>query len=156
MNSTHVYCIVSTKCVMKGYFHTSKKQVFIFTIYQSINIDIILRQNLNLLRVLLFLCSCKLPCKILKTKICVPFEVQCYSYTPVTKSTTHNVYFKLNIYSTCNMCSVWAKRLKHGKRSIYSYFVSPAKHGRHTGIMTPSASPPSSATSHFWFLINNF
>ena len=38
-------------------------------------------------------------------------------------------------------------------------FVSPAKHGRHIGIMTLSASLPlvsSSALSHFKFQIDNF
>ena len=36
--------------------------------------------------------------------------------------------------------------------------VSPAKHGRHIGIMTPPASSSvvaSSALSHVWFPINN-
>ena len=31
-----------------------------------------------------------------------------------------------------------------------TFFVSPAKHGRHIGNMSMSASP------HFWFPINNF
>ena len=34
-------------------------------------------------------------------------------------------------------------------------FVSPAKHGRHIGIMSPSASSSVSALSHFWFAIDN-
>ena len=36
---------------MKGYFLTNKTKLFILTIYQSIKIDIILHQNLNLVRV---------------------------------------------------------------------------------------------------------
>ena len=41
-------------------------------------------------------------------------------------------------------------------------FVSPAKHGRHIGIMTPSQSTSTSSSSllssasHFCFPINNF
>ena len=64
----------------------TKTKLFIFTRYQSSKIDIILRQNLNLARVLLYLCTYlfffrvkKHSCKILKTKNCVPFEVQYYS-----------------------------------------------------------------------------
>ena len=37
-------------------------------------------------------------------------------------------------------------------------FVSPAKHGRHIGVMTPVAlswASSFSALSHFWFLIDN-
>ena len=34
--------------------------------------------------------------------------------------------------------------------------MSPAKHGRHIGIMISSSSALSSVASHFWFLINNF
>ena len=65
-----------------GIFIPTKTKLFIFTRYQSSNIDINLRQNLNLVRVLLYLCVCnffrvkKPSCKILKTKNCVPFEVQ--------------------------------------------------------------------------------
>ena len=35
-----------------------------------------------------------------------------------------------------------------------SLFVSPAKHGKHIGIMTQLVAV--SVASHFWFLINNF
>ena len=41
-------------------------------------------------------------------------------------------------------------------------FVSPAKHGRHIGIMSPSAAAASSASLlsaallHFWFQIDNY
>ena len=61
--------------------------LFILTRYQSIKIDIILRRNLNLVRVLLFSMPMQtlsvklLSCKILKTNNCVPFEVQYYSNT---------------------------------------------------------------------------
>ena len=80
-----VYCTDSTKWAIKGYFHTNKNcelhpsalhwqykmgyervfsyqqklTLFIFTRYQRIKIDIILRRYLNLFRVLLFLCPCK-------------------------------------------------------------------------------------------------
>ena len=57
-----------------------------FTRYQSSEIDNILHQNFNLVRVLLYIYMrvqifrVKKPsCKILKTKNCVPFEVQSYS-----------------------------------------------------------------------------
>ena len=48
----------------------------------SSKFDIILHQNLNPFRILLYQCECKFfrvkkpSCKILKTKNCVPFEVQ--------------------------------------------------------------------------------
>ena len=45
---------------LTGIFIPTRTKLFIFTRYQSINIDIILRQNLNLVRVLLYLCACKL------------------------------------------------------------------------------------------------
>ena len=36
-------------------------------------------------------------------------------------------------------------------------FVSPTKHGRHIGIMSPSAASLSSAALlHFWFQIDNY
>ena len=41
-------------------FIPTKTKLFIFTRYQSIKIDTILRRNLNLVRALLFLCPCKL------------------------------------------------------------------------------------------------
>ena len=55
-------CIVLTvqKWVINGYFRsTQKTRLFIFTRYQSSKIDIILRQDLDLVRVLLYLCACK-------------------------------------------------------------------------------------------------
>ena len=58
---SQVYCTDSTKMGTEMvFFILTKTKLFIFTRYQSSKIDIILRQNLNLVRVLLFLCACKL------------------------------------------------------------------------------------------------
>ena len=46
--------------VRKGFFIPTKTKLFISTRYQSIKIDIFLRRNLNLVRILLFPCPCKL------------------------------------------------------------------------------------------------
>ena len=54
---SRVYCTDSSKM---GTFILTKTKLFIFTRYLSSKIDIILRKNLNLVRVLLFLCACKL------------------------------------------------------------------------------------------------
>ena len=43
------------KWVLNRYFHPTKTKLFIFTRYQSSKIGIILRQNLNLVRVLLYI-----------------------------------------------------------------------------------------------------
>ena len=65
-----------------GIFMLTKTKLFILTRYQSRKIDINLPKNFNLVRVLLFFMrmqtfSVRLHlCKILKTKDCVPFEVQ--------------------------------------------------------------------------------
>ena len=57
---SQVYCTGCTKMSTKRVFSCQQKtKLFIFTRYQSSKIDIILRQNLNLVRVLLYLCACK-------------------------------------------------------------------------------------------------
>ena len=63
-----------------GDFCQTETKLFIFTRYQSIKIDIILRRHLNLVRVSMQTLSVKLlSCKILKMKNCVPFEEQYYN-----------------------------------------------------------------------------
>ena len=59
---TPFQCIALTvqNGLLKGIFIPTKTKLFIFTRYKSIKIDIILSQNLNLVRVLLCLCPSKL------------------------------------------------------------------------------------------------
>ena len=65
--------------------------------------------------------------------------------------------FIINIDSSCGQAFNWA--LLFPTFMICSYFsllfVSPAKHGRHIGIMTPASASSLSTSCHTWFQINN-